>query len=340
MTVRTHTFSSHARWIALVVVAVIALGGSVLYALQAYQRYQDRGSGVSAASVTDQLPTGSRVVFRNTASGEGYGKIAAVPLSAPDGPRGLGDVACDRLYAAAGLVSCMRIIRGIPTTFETQILDSTGRQIRAWPLPGIPSRTRISKNGLVATTAFVTGHSYATNSFSTETTIRGTDGRDYGNLENFRMTINGSELTALDSNVWGVTFSSDDTFFATVASGGKTWLASGSLQDKALTSVVENAECPSISPDGTRVAFKKRRAGMGAVHWDVSVLDLASGDETQIPLERSIDDQIEWLDNDTMLFGQPRTSAIGDSDILSLKPAANAKPKLFIAHAWSPSVER
>ncbi len=154
------------------------------------------------------------------------------------------------------------------------------------------------------------------------------------------MLINGSELTAVDRNVWGVTFASDDAFFATVASGGKTWLVSGSLQDKTLTSVVENAECPSISPDGTRVAFKKRRAGVGAVHWDIAVLDLASGDETQIPLERSMDDQIEWLDNDTMLFGEPREGAVGDSDILSLSPVANAKPRLFIEHAWSPSVER
>lgn len=340
MTGRTQWSTRRVRWIALVAVAAIALGGSVIYALQAYQRYQDRNSGVSAASVTEQLPSGSRIVFRNTASGEGYGKIAAVPLDDPHGPRGLGDVACDRVYAAEGLVSCMRIIRGIPTTFETQILDSAGRQIQAWSLPGIPSRTRISSDGLVATTAFVTGHSYATNSFSTETTIRGTDGRDYGNLENFRMLINGSELTAIDRNVWGVTFASDDAFFATVASGGKTWLVSGSLQDKTLTSVVENAECPSISPDGTRVAFKKRRAGVGAVHWDIAVLDLAAGDETQIPLERSMDDQIEWLDNDTMLFGEPREGAVGDSDILSLRPVANAKPQVFIEHAWSPSVER
>lgn len=340
MTERQHWSSRRVRWTALIAIAALALGGSVIYALLAFERYQDQITGVSAASVTEDLPTGSRIVFRNTASGEGYGKIAAVPLDDPQGPRGLGDVPCDRVYAAVGMISCMRTIRGIPTTFETQVLDSKGHPVTTWPLPGVPSRTRISHDGLVATTAFVTGHSYATNSFSTETTIRGTGDRDYGNLEDFRMLINGSELTAADRNVWGVTFASGDSFYATVASGGETWLVSGSLRTKTLKSVVENAECPSISPDGTRVAFKKRRPGVGAVHWDIAVLDLASGHETLLPLDRSMDDQIEWLDDGTMLFGSPREGTVGDSDILSIKPVAHAAPQLFIEHAWSPSVER
>lgn len=328
------------RWAALALIAVLCLGGAAIYAFGAYQRYQDRNSGVSAASITDQLPRGRRVVFRNTASGTGYGMVAAVSLDDPGGARSLGDIACDRVDAADGLLSCMRTIRGVPTTFETQVVDSSGRSVEAWALPGVPSRTRVSDNGLVATTSFVTGHSYATNSFSTETTVKSPDGRNYGNLENFTMMVGGRRLTAIDRNVWGVTFAGNNAFYATVASGGKTWLMLGNFDKKTMTSIMQNAECPSVSPDGKSVAYKKRRSGAGAVHWDIGVLDLASKKEMIIPLSDSLDDQLEWLDESTLLYGQPRAGAVGDSDVFSISAAEHAQPRLLIEHAWSPSVER
>lgn len=332
--------SARVRWAALGLIAVLSLGGATVFAVQAYHRYQERHTGVSAASVTDELPAEHRIVFRNTASGTGYGMVAAVPLADPSGPRGLGTIACDRVDAAEGLLSCMRTVRGIPTTFETRVLDASGQTVETQPLPGIPSRTRVSDDGLVATTAFVTGHSYATNSFSTETTVTSPDGRDFGNLENFTMMVDGRELTAIDRNVWGVTFARDGDFYATVASGGKTWLMSGDFTDKRLDSITENAECPSISPDGRRVAYKKRKAGAGAVHWDIAVLDLSSKKETLLPLEKGLDDQVEWLDDETLLFGLPREDAVGDSDVYSIDIHTDSQPQLFIEHAWSPSVER
>jgi Periplasmic component of the Tol biopolymer transport system len=266
--------------------------------------------------------------------------IADVSLYDPHGARNMGSVACDRVDAGGDLMSCMRIVRGVPTTFETLVLDPTGRTVETWALPGVPSRTRVSDNGLVATTAFVTGHSYASNSFSTETTVKSPDGRDYGNLEDFTTTVDGRKLTAIDRNVWGVTFTGRDSFYATVASGGKTWLMLGSFDTKRLTSVIENAECPSVAPDGESVAYKKRRGGIGAVHWDIAVLDLASRKETLIRLADGLDDQLEWLDNDTLLYGAPHAGEVGDSDVFSITTTANAQPQLLIEHAWSPSVQR
>lgn len=333
-------FSSRIRWLILGMVAVIALGFAAAYTVQAIHRYQDRTTGASAAEVIERLPTENRITFRNTASGAGYGMVGSVALEDPRGPRELAGAACDRVDVSDNVISCMRILRGIPTTFETRILDAEGITKEVWPLPGIPSRTRISDAGLVATTAFVTGHSYAADSFSTETTIRSMDGADYGNLEHFTMMINGEELTAIDRNVWGVTFASGDKFYATVASGGKTWLVGGNINSRKMTSVVENAECPSISPDGTKVAYKKRSTRKGLVHWDIAVLDLASKKETIIPLDNGFDDQLEWLDDDTMLFGVSRVDEVGDSDIYSIRVAVDATPQLFIEHAWSPSVAR
>lgn len=324
----------------LTLIALVALVGSLMYAIQTYNRYQSRHTGDSESAVTTNLGTGPRVYFRNTAMGEGYGHVASVRLEDPAGARQIGGTVCDRVDFNAGHFSCMVTQRGIPTTFETQVFDNEGHELATWPLPGVPSRTRVSDSGLIATTAFVTGHSYATDSFSTETTVRAVDGRNYGNLEEFKMFVDGKEITAVDRNIWGVTFAGDDEFFATMASGGKTWLMKGSFSERTMSSIMENAECPSLSPDGKKVAYKKRVAGSIPVHWDVAVLDLASKEETHIPLERSIDDQIEWLDDETMIFGQPRENVVGDSDVLSLRAKDNAVPEVFIEHAWSPSVSR
>ncbi|WP_236557781.1 hypothetical protein [Citricoccus sp. K5] len=345
--------SRRTRWWALGGVAAMSLGAVGVYGVQALQDHQERTTGASAAELAASLPDGPHITFRNTASGEGYGMVSSVALADPDGARQVSGQACDRVDVAGEYLSCLRTLRGIPTTFETQVYDYGqdlgGSPVTTWPLAGIPSRTRVSDDGLVATTAFVTGHSYAADSFSTETTVKGAgdpDGRDYGNLQDFEITVDGEPLTAIDRNVWGVTFAGGDSFFATVASGGTTWLMEGDLAARTMTSVATEAECPSVSPDGSRVAFKVRRdtggdmVGGSGVHWDVAVLDLASGERTVIELERGIDDQLEWLDEDTLLYGLPREEAGWDADVFALEAEAEAEPELFIEHAWSPSVVR
>lgn len=322
--------------------SVVSLGAAGVYGIQVLGEHQERTSGASAARVSDTLPDGPQVVFRNMATGQGYGMMSSVALSDPDGPRTVSDQPCDRVDATDHLVSCLRTIRGVPTTFETNVLTPDGELVTTWPLAGIPSRTRVSDDGLVASTAFVTGHSYATDTFSTETTVKGPDGRDFGSIQDFDMTIEGRPLLAVDRNVWGVTFAGGDRFYATVASGGRTWLVEGDFAARTLSSVAEGAECPSVSPDGSRVAYKVVRAGTGTastpVHWDIAVLDLATGSETVIELERGIDDQLEWLDDEYLLYGLPRLDAPGDADVYRILPEAGAEPQLFIEHAWSPSV--
>ena len=64
----------------------------------------------------------------------------------------------------------------------------------------------------------------------------------------------------------------------------------------------ENVECPSLSPDGTRIAFKKRTGSKGTP-WRLTVLDLATMRETPLSERRSVDDQAEWLDDGRVLYG-------------------------------------
>ena len=85
----------------------------------------------------------------------------------------------------------------------------------------------------------------------------------------------------------------------------------GDLAARTLTAIHETAECPSLSPDGTKVAYKKNISTGATPYWSIAVLDLASGIETVLPEKRNVDDQVEWLDDATLLYGLPRIRGRG-----------------------------
>jgi hypothetical protein len=337
---------SKLRWGILLVVTVLIVAAAGAYAAASFQRFEDSRTAESTAQVASSAAVlkNASVLFRNTAPGQGYGMIGTVPLSEPGGERALTGVACDRVYGTTHDIVCLRTNRGLVTNFEGVLLDPDWQQTRSWAVPGIPSRTRMSADGsLVATTVFVSGHSYGTAGFSTETSVTAVQGGGgTGNLEDFALLVNGTRLTTADRNIWGVTFApgQSDTFYATAASSGRIWLVKGSISARTLTAVHDGVECPSLSPDGTRIAYKKNIGGPLAAHWNVAVLDLASGKETVLSEQRSVDDQIEWLDDQTLLYGLPRDAAAGDSDIWQITADPASRSSVYIEHAWSPSVVR
>ena len=300
----------------------------------------------SKTSTPDPTVTGDapRIMFRHTGLDDHYGTVAIVSLSAPHGARTFTDLACDRVDATRTRTSCLQTVRGATTSYRWVETDNSWHQIQQVPLGGVPNRTRLSPDGkLVASTVFVTGHSYQQTAFSTVTEIRDVGGNSHGNLETFTLVIDGRTSTATDRNIWGVTFAADDrTFFATAATGGRTYLVKGDLQTKTLTSIRTNAECPSLSPNGRKVAYKVVVSDDGtAKHWTPAVLDLASGRQTVLTGEpRSVDDQIEWLDHTTILYGLPRADLAGVDDVWALSVDAQSSPRLLIENAWSPAVVR
>lgn len=285
-----------------------------------------------------------RIIFRHTGLDDHYGTVAMVALSAPRGARSFTDLACDRVDATRTRVSCLQTVRGGTTSYRWVETDNSWHQIQQVPLSGVPNRTRLSPDGkLAASTVFVTGHSYAQTAFSTITEIRDVGGDSHGNLETFRLVIGGRTIAATDRNFWGVTFAADDrVFYATAATGGHTYLVRGDLQAKTLTAIHENAECPSLSPDGRTVAYKVAVSDNGtSKHWTPAVLDLSTGRQTILTGEtRSVDDQIEWLDSTTILYGVPRTDLAGVDDVWALGVDAQSSPRLLIENAWSPAVVR
>jgi hypothetical protein len=326
---------------------LVVLTGVAAYAVSAardYRREHDRPPTVAtvADASGDALTDGPRIVFRHTGVDDHYGLVAMVPISDPGGPRAFTDVACDRVDATATEASCLRTLRGVVTKFELAEYDADWSETQHVSLPGIPSRTRLSPDGsLVSSTTFVSGHSYMQVGFSTATEIRRVGGDGLGNLEQFDLVVDGRHVEPRDRNVWGVTFAEDDnTFYATVETGGHTYLVRGDLAARTLTSVRENAECPSLSPDGTKVAYKVD-VGKDGTWWTPAVLDLGTGRQTLLSGERrNVDDQVEWLDGHTLLYGVPREDEPGVTDVWSLHTTANAQPTRLIEQAWSPAVVR
>ena len=180
-------------------------------------------------------------------------------------------------------------------------------------------------------TVFVSGHSYADGGFSTHTTIFDVaSGAELGELEQFAVYRDGERIQAPDFNFWGVTFARDSNrFYATLGTAGKTYLLEGDLQARRLRVLREGVECPSLSPDNTRIAFKRLVSAGSRPVWQVAVLDLATLQETVLPLEtHSVDDQIEWLDDEQVVYGLPAETATPSArtDVWALRVDGSAPP--------------
>ena len=334
------------RLVILASVVVLAVIGTVI-TIVAAQRERERATDDAAPVATrDDLAAvtgGPHVIFRSTALGDAYGRVAAVPLTDPDGPRAFTPAQCERLYQRGTETLCLEADRGLVTVYQAQLLGPDWAPLRGLDLTGLPSRARMSPDGaLTATTTFVYGDSYASpGQFSTRTLIsRAADGSQLAELEQYRLQVDGRVITATDRNIWGVTFVDDETFYATAASGGTTWLVKGSIAARTLTSIRTDVECPSLSPDGTRIAFK-RHGDLPNGQWRLAVYNLTTGTETQLAEVRSVDDQVEWLDDSRVLYGLPRdVEGTASSDIWVVPADGTGAPEVFIPNAWSPSVLR
>ncbi|WP_329216589.1 TolB-like translocation protein [Streptomyces sp. NBC_01485] len=326
----------------LAAVAVLAgvATASVLHAsARAEQRNQVQAGGPKVTAGRITLTDTGRMVFRNMAWGPHRDELTTVPASDPAGPRTASGVKCLRFYAASGTGVCLQAVHGAVTdTYRALILDAHLKETARYDVPGIPSRARVSPTGrFAAWTAFVGGDSYAGTNFSTRTAIVDTrTGKPTPSLEAFRILKDGHDYHAADVNFWGVTFAADDrTFYATLATKGRTYLIKGDLSTRTATTLHTNVECPSLSPDGTRIAFKKRVKGLPKdAPWHLYVLDLRTLRETPLTEPRSVDDQPVWRNAHTIVYALP-----GDygADLYTVPADGTGKPRRISTAAVSPA---
>jgi hypothetical protein len=320
-------------FVLLATVCTLVAVGAVVTAVMA----QREAAAVPAAK-TAQL-TRPYVVFRalNESAGPAHlGELMSTSAADPGKVRRPAGRLCERVYAAATGGICVARSRSLTGAYEAQLLSPEGKVKHTIGLGGIPSRARVSADGRYgATTTFVTGHSYAKpGQFSTQTLlIDMRPGSTIANLETFTVSKGGRVVDAADIQYWGVTFARDsDTFYATLATGGKTYLIKGSVSQRTGRVIHDNVECPSLSPDGTRIGYKKL-VGIKGTNWRFHVLDLKTGADTPLSETTSVDDQIEWLDDDNLLYGKGR-------DIWTVRADGTGSPRKYLANADSPGVVR
>jgi hypothetical protein len=167
-------------------------------------------------------------------------------------------------------------------------------------------------------------------------------GDTLANLEQFTVVRDDTPLQAPDFNFWGVTFARDgNRFYATLGSAGKTYLVEGDVAARRMKVLREGVECPSLSPDGTRLAFKQLVSATTTRTWHMAVMDLATlTDQPTASETRNVDDQIEWLDDNHVLYalpdeGPPATLA---THVWVTSVDGTEPPRMLLRNASSPAV--
>jgi hypothetical protein len=321
----------------LVTACVVAAVASVVFGAGSGDPASTTSRGARAALPDARAHHRPMVVYRiDRGRPNASGQVAIAALGEAQARRQLSALNCDRVAFAHDRGLCLTRGRGFAAAYRAEVFGPDLRLQHSIAMQGVPSRARVSPDGRYgAVTFFVAGHSYAAaGSFSTATSVidlaRGTVIAD---LEKFVVYRGERRVTAEDVNFWGITFAGDsDRFYATMATGGKTYLIEGSVRAREAHVLHENVECPSLSPDGTRIAYKKH-VSSGSRPWRLTVLDLATMRETPLAETRSVDDQVEWLDDRDVLYGV-------DGGIWSARSDGTGPPTLFLAQAASPAVVR
>ncbi len=253
-------------------------------------------------------------------------------------------MSCERAHFDSHGGVCLTYDRDqLEPNFRALLIDPTFAPFATVAVAGYPSRTSLSRDGsYAASTVFTTGDSYDSD-FSTRTVLfERQTGTALPDLEQFSVLKDGRPFKRVDFNFWGVTFTAKShAFYATLGTKGATYLVSGDVTTKTLTVVRDNVECPSLSPNGKLIAFKKR-AGAGSPS-QLFTLDTQTWRESAVPGEtRHIDDQVAWLDDQHILYGVTTSGAPERALnvwVASVVPSDEA-PHVFVTGASSPSVVR
>ena len=282
---------------------------------------------------TRSTPAGSELLVRavDYDNPRLNGRVFETALSPDASPRRAGELACERVYVnPAGDGLCLAVARN-GFDFVAITFDRRYRQRERFSIPGTPDRARVSPDGRYgALTTFLTGHTYSAGvrQFSTHTAIVDMQaGEELFSLDELEVTRDGERFERADSNLWGVDFVDGDRFYATLGAGGEHYLIEGRVSTRRAQIVRDHVECPSLSPDGRRIAYK-RRIGTED-RWRLHVLDLGSGRDVALAERRTIDDQPEWLGDEHVVYSD-------DRHVFAVPADGSGSAQRLIARASSP----
>ncbi len=288
------------RWCSCVVT------GATAYAVHGRQQLPRSGTTRPPTVPTSRtrrdgcLATGPRIVFRHTGIDRSYGLVAGGAARRPGRSArvhrrrlrpGRRDVGRD--------VSCLHTERGVVTRYSAAELDADlARGQHRASLPGIPSRTRLSPDGTPGGHHDVRQRAllHADGVLHRDRDPRRRRRRATATSSSSRWCSTARSVRAHRPQPVGRDLRSTTTTPSTPrsATGGETYLVTRRPARRARSPpLADHVECPSLSPDGTRIAFKQADERDGHALVALAVLDLATGkrDACSPARRHSVDDQ-------------------------------------------------
>ena len=275
------------------------------------------------------------LVFQNVARGENYARVSVAGLDDPRAGTIATDLVCERVHFAGGQGICLAAEHGVASSYYAVTFGSNFAPKTSIPLDGSPNLARVSSDGRYAAVTVITVQATEEEVPRNQTLlIDMASGTVVADLEDFSVTRDGALVQADDLEFLGVSFLHTDSnrFYVTVRISGNIHLAEGDVAGRQMRVVHPNVSAPSISPDGTRIAYPKLITNIGPT-WRFHVLDLSTLVEISLAETRSIDDQPEWLDDAHVLYGF-------STDLFVVMADGSGTPQLFLEDGLSPGVVR
>jgi len=279
------------------------------------------------------IQRGPHLVFQNVVRNEDYAATSLVPLDSPGGMRVATDLVCERVHFAAGHGICLGAEHAAESSYFAAVFGADFAPAARIELGGAPSFARVSPDGRLAAASFQTSPPTELAPIAPSETwlLSTTSGEVVADLADFDLVRDGVAVTEPEVDYWGVTFKRDgDGFYASVRYGGNIYLAEGSIAAQRLNVLLGGVSAPSLSPDQTRLAFASLVSSVGPT-WRFHLLDLSTGADSALPETRSIDDQMEWMGSDQLLYGL-------STDIWSVSSSGQTAPQPFLFGGLSPAV--
>ena len=278
------------------------------------------------------------VMFRSLARDAEHGRTVVLGLS-PGGSRIVGPLSCTRLHYAGG--------RGVCAMSEPQegvdaqaayVFDHRLAPLVRIALDGVATRVRVAPTGdLGAITTYTSDRGANDRPVTNSIAVDLRSGAVVADLSEFQIEDAGGAPIHGPVTVSGLAFERDGRrFFATLVSDGEPRLVAGSIGERRLTVLRTGVANEALSPDGRRLVVKKLFAERG--YWQLAIIDLATWMEHDLPQgPRSVDDQVEWLDNEHVMFHDDD----GDTTSVWIMPAdGGSGPQVLVKDAYSGAAQR
>ena len=279
------------------------------------------------------------VIFRTLAPSDAYGRVALIGLQ-PAAERRVTRLSCLRLHYAGGSGLCARQeIAADAVLNVVYVFDETLEPRRRIVLEGVPTRLRVAPDGRVgAITTYAEEESPQGERLTTRTRIiEMRSGRQVADLREFRVDNPDFATIRGPIDVASVAFERDgDRFFASLWTDTERYLVAGSIVERRLTTIRAGMTSEALSPDGRQLVVKRLIPERG--FWQLGVIDLSTWAERDLRQgPRSVDDQVEWLDNQRVLYHD----VDGESTSLWVLAADGiGGPRVLIKDAYSGAVQR